>query len=224
MLKEPRRGRLSMPVGFKNSTAGDLQVAVEAIESARHRHSFLGIDAQGGTAVVRTEGNPLGHLVLRGGADGPNYHPDQLSAAAALMRTAGTRRPAIIVDCSHANSGKKHVRQEGVWQSVLQQRIEGNDTIVGLMVESHLEEGNQKLGKDGTTGLATAYRSPTSASAGRRPSACCAPPTMSWEARWRKGPRDQEAVVMSDRNRLEGQGEVVMRRSTSVFSTSSTSS
>jgi 3-deoxy-7-phosphoheptulonate synthase len=142
-----------MPVGFKNSTAGDLQVAVEAIESARHRHSFLGIDAQGGTAVVRTEGNPLGHLVLRGGADGPNYHPDQLSAAAALMRTAGTRRPAIIVDCSHANSGKKHVRQEGVWQSVLQQRIEGNDTIVGPMVESHLEEGNQKLGKDGTTGL-----------------------------------------------------------------------
>ena len=69
------------------------------------------------------------------------------------MRTAGTRRPAIIVDCSRANFGKKHVRQEGVWQSVLQQRIEGNDTIVGLMVESHLEEGNQKLGKDGTTGL-----------------------------------------------------------------------
>ena len=69
------------------------------------------------------------------------------------MRTAGTRRPASIVDCSRANSGKKHVRQEGVWQSVLQQRIEGNDTIVGLMVESHLEEGNQKLEKDGSTGL-----------------------------------------------------------------------
>ena len=75
MLKEPRRGRLSMPVGFKNSTAGDLQVAVEAIESARHRHSFLGIDAQGGTAVVRTEGNPLGHLVRAAAPTVPTIIP-----------------------------------------------------------------------------------------------------------------------------------------------------
>lgn len=144
---------LSMPVGFKNSTSGDLQVAVDAIESARHGHSFLGIDAQGRSAIVRTGGNPLGHLVLRGGAAGPNYGADQLARAGAMMAVAGTRHPAIIVDCSHDNSGKQYLRQEGVWQSVIEQRVDGNEAIVGLMVESHLLEGNQRLGAQGRSGL-----------------------------------------------------------------------
>jgi 3-deoxy-7-phosphoheptulonate synthase len=144
---------LSMPVGFKNSTSGDLQVAVDAIESARHPHSFLGIDREGRTAVVRTKGNVLGHLVLRGGADGPNYQPETLARAASLMRDGGIERPAIVVDCSHANSGKKHVNQEGVWDHVVEQRAAGNVAIVGLMAESHLEEGSQKVGADGKAGL-----------------------------------------------------------------------
>ncbi|MBT3345974.1 MAG: 3-deoxy-7-phosphoheptulonate synthase [Gemmatimonadetes bacterium] len=144
---------LSMPVGFKNSTFGDLQVAVDAIESSRSGHSFLGIDTEGRTSVIRTAGNPHGHLVMRGGANGPNYHAADLAAAAALLRAGTDKRPAIVVDCSHANSGKKHSHQEAVWDSVIQQRVDGNDTIVGLMVESHLEEGNQKIGDQGLTGL-----------------------------------------------------------------------
>ncbi len=144
---------MSMPVGFKNSTSGDLQVAVDAMESARHPHSFLGIDVDGRTAVIRTGGNTLGHLVLRGGVDGPNYHADDLATAASLIRTGTGRLPAIIVDCSHANSGKQHSQQEGVWEAVVEQRVGGNESIVGLMVESHLEEGSQTLGAQGSEGL-----------------------------------------------------------------------
>jgi 3-deoxy-7-phosphoheptulonate synthase len=138
---------LSMPVGFKNSTAGDLQVALNAMESARHPHSFLGIDQEGRTCLVRTRGNPWGHLVLRGGNGKPNYDAASLAEAAAQLRRAGLD-PVLLVDCSHANSSKQHERQEEVWQDLLQQRAGGNRDLIGMMVESNLEEGNQKVPRD----------------------------------------------------------------------------
>ena len=138
---------LSMPVGFKNSTAGDLQVALNAMESARHAHSFLGIDQEGRTCLVRTKGNPWGHLVLRGGSAKPNYDAQSLADAAGQLRKAGLD-PVVLVDCSHANSSKKHERQEEVWQDLIQQRVGGNQDLIGMMVESNLEEGNQKIPGD----------------------------------------------------------------------------
>lgn len=135
---------LSMAVGFKNSTDGNLQVAVNAMESARHPHSFLGIDQEGRTAIVRTRGNPLGHVVLRGGGDGPNYEPEHIARSVAALERAGVR-PVLVVDCSHANSGNEHLRQEEVWRSVVEQRAAGCSAIAGAMVESHLKEGHQPL-------------------------------------------------------------------------------
>ena len=138
---------LSMPVGFKNGTDGGLQVAVDAMLSARHPHSFLGIDGGGLTSIVRTTGNPYGHVVLRGGKAGTNYDPDSIAAAAAALKKAGL--PAgLMVDCSHANSAKVFARQEEVWNSLVQQRLAGSKAIVAAMVESHLQEGSQPLVAD----------------------------------------------------------------------------
>lgn len=138
---------LSMPVGFKNSTDGSLQVALDAMLSARHPHSFLGIDSGGITSVVRTTGNPYGHLVLRGGKAGTNYDPASIAAAVQALRKAGLRE-GLMVDCSHANSAKVFARQEEVWNSVVDQRVQGNAALVAMMVESHLQEGNQALTAD----------------------------------------------------------------------------
>ncbi len=135
---------LSMPVGFKNSTDGGLQVALDAMLSARHPHSFLGIDSAGITSVIRTTGNPYGHLVLRGGKTGTNYDPASIAAAVDALRRSGLRE-GLMVDCSHANSAKVFARQEEVWGSVLEQRRAGNGAIVAVMIESHLFEGNQPL-------------------------------------------------------------------------------
>jgi 3-deoxy-7-phosphoheptulonate synthase len=133
---------LSMPVGFKNGTDGSLQIAIDAMGAARHPHSFLGIDQEGVTSIVRTAGNQEGHLVLRGGRLKGNYDPESIADAEATLRRAGL--PAVLmVDCSHANSAKQHARQEEVWQSVIEQRRAGNRALIGLMVESFLEEGNQ---------------------------------------------------------------------------------
>jgi 3-deoxy-7-phosphoheptulonate synthase len=133
---------LSMPVGFKNGTDGSLQIAIDAMGAARHPHSFLGIDQEGVTSIVRTAGNQDGHLVLRGGRLKGNYDPESIADAEATLRRAGL--PAVLmVDCSHANSAKQHARQEEVWQSVIEQRRAGNRALIGLMVESFLEEGNQ---------------------------------------------------------------------------------
>jgi len=133
---------LSMPVGYKNSTEGNVQVAIDAMKAARQPHSFLGIDRQGRTAIVRTRGNRWGHIILRGGRTGPNYDPDSIAAAAAAMDRAGLP-PLIMVDCSHANSGKIARNQAIVWDSVLNQRTEGNRALMGLLVESNLKEGRQ---------------------------------------------------------------------------------
>jgi 3-deoxy-7-phosphoheptulonate synthase len=133
---------LSMPVGFKNATDGSLQVAFDAMGAARHRHSFLGIDQDGVTSVVRTSGNPNGHVVLRGGRARTNYDATSIADAEAALKKHNL--PAVMmVDCSHANSEKKHARQEDVWHSVIEQRATGSNSIIGLMVESHLNEGNQ---------------------------------------------------------------------------------
>jgi 3-deoxy-7-phosphoheptulonate synthase len=133
---------LSMPVGFKNGTDGSLQIALDAMVSARTPHNFLGIDQDGVTSIIRTTGNPTGHIVLRGGRSRPNYDEASLSEAEAKLRAADLP-PVLMVDCSHANSGKQHARQEEVWQSVIGQRNAGNRALIGLMVESYLKEGNQ---------------------------------------------------------------------------------
>jgi 3-deoxy-7-phosphoheptulonate synthase len=139
---------LSMPVGFKNNTEGNLQVAINAIASAGCPHSFLGIDHEGRTCMMRTRGNDWGHLVLRGGEKGPNYYPESIEEAAELLAAAGLE-PVVLVDCSHDNSGKKHKRQERVMQRVTQQKVEGSEAIVGVMLESNLGEGNQQVPGEG---------------------------------------------------------------------------
>jgi 3-deoxy-7-phosphoheptulonate synthase len=138
---------LSMPVGFKNATDGSLQAAIDAMQAARAPHSFLGIDNDGGTCVVSTMGNPFGVLMLRGGRSGSNYSPEVLHEARRLLEAAGL--PArVVVDCSHANSGKDHRRQSVVWRDVLEQRIAGDRSIVGMMLESNLNPGSQPVQQD----------------------------------------------------------------------------
>jgi 3-deoxy-7-phosphoheptulonate synthase len=138
---------LSMPVGFKNSTDGSLQAAVDAMQAARTPHNFLGIDNDGGTCVVSTAGNPWGVLMLRGGRSGSNYAPEVLHEARRLLEAAGL--PArVVVDCSHANSGKDHRRQSVVWRDVLEQRIAGDRSIVGMMLESNINPGSQPVQAD----------------------------------------------------------------------------
>ncbi len=133
---------LSMPVGFKNGTDGSLQIALDAMISARTPHSFLGIDQDGVTSVIRTTGNPTGHIVLRGGRTRTNYDEASLCEAEAQLKAAGL--PSVLmVDCSHANSAKQYARQEQVWQSAIAQRAAGNRALIGLMIESYLNEGNQ---------------------------------------------------------------------------------
>ena len=138
---------LSMPVGFKNRTDGNVQVAVDAMEAARHPHSFLGIDEEGHIAIVRTSGNECGHLILRGAKSGPNYDAAGIEDACRRM-TAGGLPPSLMVDCSHGNAGKKFTAQEKVWNSVLAQRTGGNRAIIGMLVESNLSEGSQPIPKD----------------------------------------------------------------------------
>ena len=133
---------LSMPVGFKNGTDGSLQIALDAMVSARTPHNFLGIDQEGVTSIIRTTGNPVGHIVLRGGRSRPNYDAASLREAEGKLAQAGLP-PVVMVDCSHANSGKQHARQEEVWHSVIEQRANGNRALIGVMVESYLKEGNQ---------------------------------------------------------------------------------
>ncbi|MBI3874371.1 MAG: 3-deoxy-7-phosphoheptulonate synthase [Verrucomicrobia bacterium] len=133
---------LSMPVGFKNSTDGSLQVALDAMMSARHAHSFLGVDNDGATALVNSRGNPWGHVVLRGGRGHTNFHEEAIREAAVKLAAAGLP-PALMVDCSHANSGKKHERQEVVWQSLIEQKVKGSPALIGAMIESFIEAGSQ---------------------------------------------------------------------------------
>jgi 3-deoxy-7-phosphoheptulonate synthase len=137
---------LSMPVGLKNSTDGSLQVAIDAMDTTRHPHSFLGMNEDGMTSIVRTTGNPDGHVVLRGGRAMTNYDAASIQAAEEKL-ISEKLPPVLMVDCSHANSEKKFARQEEVWRSVIKQRAGGTKSLIGLMVESHLNEGNQPIPK-----------------------------------------------------------------------------
>ncbi len=138
---------LSMPVGLKNSTDGSLQVAIDAMGATRHAHSFLGIDQDGATAIVRTTGNPHAHVVLRGGRAKTNYDAESIHAAEEKL-ISEKLPPVLMVDCSHANSEKKFARQEDVWRNVILQRAAGTRSLIGLMVESHLHEGSQPIVKN----------------------------------------------------------------------------
>ena len=139
---------LSTPVGFKNGTDGGLDVAINAMQSASSPHSFLGISHQGQVCVIRTKGNGYGHVILRGGHSGPNY--DSVNVALCEQELAKAHLPAnIIIDCSHANSHKKPAHQPLVAKDIAQQIAEGNRSIVGIMLESHLVAGQQKPPVDG---------------------------------------------------------------------------
>jgi len=134
---------LSTAVGFKNGTDGSLGVAVNAMQSAASGHQFLGIDADGKVSVMQTRGNPYGHIILRGGKT-PNYDSVNVALAEAELEKAGMAK-RIMIDCSHGNSSKDHERQPLVAQNVAEQLANGNQSIVGIMLESHLHAGNQKL-------------------------------------------------------------------------------
>jgi 3-deoxy-7-phosphoheptulonate synthase len=137
---------LSMPVGLKNSTDGSLQIAIDAMGATRHAHSFLGINEDGVTSIVRTMGNPHAHVVLRGGRAKTNYDAESIRAAAEKL-ISEKLPPVLMVDCSHANSEKKFAKQEDVWHSIIQQRVEGTKSLIGAMVESNLFEGSQPIPK-----------------------------------------------------------------------------
>lgn len=138
---------LSAPVGFKNATNGDTSVAINAILSSSRPHSFLGINSQGQNSIVRTRGNHYGHIVLRGGDGRPNYDTVSVQIAEQALIKAGL--PAnIVVDCSHANSYKKHELQPLVMADVVNQLRNGSKSIVGVMIESNINAGNQKIPED----------------------------------------------------------------------------
>ncbi|MEZ5594301.1 MAG: 3-deoxy-7-phosphoheptulonate synthase [Gammaproteobacteria bacterium] len=138
---------LSAPVGFKNGTDGGLDVAINAMLSVSQPHSFLGIDRNGRCAITRTQGNRYGHVVLRGGNGKPNY--DSVTIALCEQQLAAKKLPAtIVVDCSHANSNKDPALQPLVMKDCVNQILEGNQSIVGTMLESHLAWGNQSIPAD----------------------------------------------------------------------------
>ncbi|HGY9625964.1 TPA: 3-deoxy-7-phosphoheptulonate synthase [Pseudomonas putida] len=137
---------LELPVGFKNGTDGGVGIACDAMRSAAHPHRHFGMDAQGHPAIIETLGNADTHLVLRGGHQGPNYDAASIAQARQGLAKAGlTAR--IMVDCSHANSGKDPARQPAVFEDVLEQRVQGDRSIIGMMLEGHLFDGCQTLGK-----------------------------------------------------------------------------
>ncbi|MFM7268162.1 MAG: 3-deoxy-7-phosphoheptulonate synthase [Cyanobium sp.] len=138
---------LSMPIGFKNGTDGSAATAINAMEAAARPHHFLGISQQGHAAIVSTTGNPDGHLVLRGGKEGTNYHLEAIEAAACQLARDGL--PArLMVDCSHGNSNKDYRRQGEVLRTIADQVRSGSVHVMGVMLESHLVEGNQKIAAD----------------------------------------------------------------------------
>lgn len=138
---------LSSAVGFKNGTDGGLTVAINALQSVSNPHRFLGINFDGRVSIIHTKGNPYGHIVLRGGNDKPNYDSVSVAMAEQELQKAGISTN-IMVDCSHANSNKNHQLQPLVMDNVVNQILEGNQSIIGLMVESNLNEGNQAISDD----------------------------------------------------------------------------
>ncbi len=133
---------LSMPVGFKNGTGGNIQIAVDAIRSAAHPHHFLSVTKQGLAAIVQTRGNQQCHVILRGGSGGPNFDADSVASTVEALKKSGVET-GIMIDCSHANSQKNHDNQPKVAEAIGAQVRAGNHGVVGVMVESFLEPGRQ---------------------------------------------------------------------------------
>lgn len=138
---------LSSPVGFKNGTDGGIEVATNAIKSAAKPHRFLGLSGDGRVSVITTSGNPYAHVVLRGGSDGPNYDSVHVALVEQALEKAGLPRN-IMIDCSHANSSKKPELQPLVLENIGHQIADGNQSITGLMIESHIKAGNQSMPED----------------------------------------------------------------------------
>jgi len=138
---------LSMPIGFKNGTDGGVTVAINAMQAAARPHHFLGINRQGHASIVSTTGNPDGHLVLRGGGGNTNYHAESINSVAETLKAAGLPH-RVMVDCSHGNSNKDYRRQSEVLESVAQQVRGGSRSVLGVMLESNIVAGNQKLPAD----------------------------------------------------------------------------
>jgi 3-deoxy-7-phosphoheptulonate synthase len=139
---------LSVPVGFKNGTDGNVQIAIDAVQAGHHPHCFLGVTKQGLSAIVVTRGNPDCHVILRGGASGPNYDAASVARVAASLERAGLV-PRVMIDCSHGNSGKDPERQPAVARDIGRQLRAGSRAIAGIMIESHLVGGRQDLPKPG---------------------------------------------------------------------------
>jgi len=137
---------LSTPVGFKNGTDGSLDIAINAMKSASSPHRFLGINLDGQVTRLETRGNAFGHVILRGGAE-PNYDSKNVAIAERELASAGLTEN-LVIDCSHANSNKDYKRQSQVAHDTCKQIVAGNRSIVGVMLESHINSGNQKLGSD----------------------------------------------------------------------------
>ena len=138
---------LSMPVGFKNGTDGDLSKAVNAVQSAQHGHSFIGIDQDGRTCIFKTYGNRSGHVIIRGGSSGPNYHEEDIEQMEGLLSDIGVN-PSLLIDCSHANSGKDYSRQSRVLRAALDLRLRGHSSVRGVMLESNIVPGRQDIPKN----------------------------------------------------------------------------
>jgi len=134
---------LSVPVGFKNGTDGNVQIAIDAVQAASRPHHFLSVTKQGLSAIVATRGNPDGHVILRGAGGRPNYGPDDVAGATAALAKAGLR-PQVLIDCSHGNSRKDPTRQPQVAHEIATQLAGGARAIVGVMIESHLLGGRQE--------------------------------------------------------------------------------
>lgn len=135
---------LSMPVGFKNGTDGSIQVALNAMQSAREPHHFLGINHMGQVSIFKTKGNAYGHVILRGSSEKPNYDATNLKIVEENLKKADLP-PKIVIDCSHGNSNKDHKLQTSVFKNIIQQILDGNQSIVGMMLESNLYEGSQSI-------------------------------------------------------------------------------
>eukprot|EP01061_Rhynchopus_euleeides_P000936 TRINITY_DN1067_c1_g1_i2.p1 TRINITY_DN1067_c1_g1~~TRINITY_DN1067_c1_g1_i2.p1 ORF type:complete len:403 (+),score=188.67 TRINITY_DN1067_c1_g1_i2:118-1209(+) len=136
---------LSMPVGFKNSTSGDVGIACDAVQAAKHPHTFMAVTKQGLAAIAHTTGNPFCTVILRGSSTGTNYSAADVADVEAQLVKRSIQHPKVIIDCSHGNSKKKAANQPGVAKDIAQQIAAGSKSIVGVMIESHLLGGNQKL-------------------------------------------------------------------------------
>ncbi|KAI1134575.1 hypothetical protein F5Y05DRAFT_397560 [Hypoxylon sp. FL0543] len=143
---------LSFPIGFKNGTDGNLNVAIDAIGAAASKHHFMGVTKQGLAAITRTKGNEHGFVILRGGSKGTNYDKESIQAAKETLKKKG-QKLAIMVDCSHGNSNKDHRNQPKVAGVIGDQLREGEKAIIGVMIESNINEGNQKVPPEGPSGL-----------------------------------------------------------------------